>query len=75
MERHHKKDCYAIGDVMEGYWEHPWGVIVDEFLTRDKNGGKRGNSTVWFSVGCNSTNCDALILVALDDVMKQVAVD
>ena len=80
VRRDHKKGCRAIWHcsddaVREGFgrWSTPWGVprlAFRDSLGRERHDRFRGH-TVWLEVGCNCTDCDALLLVEWTPILEE----
>ena len=71
--KEHMKDCNALRHVEKGWWSNPL-FITDETFYLDKSGGKRGSTTRWRLCICNSTDCQAKVIVKerwLENLIQQ----
>lgn len=68
MERPHRKDCDAVRTVEEGRWDSPWW-FPGKVEWRDKIGRRiKSGSRRFLVFECNSTDCQARVLVSEDDL-------
>lgn len=68
LKKQHRKDCW-----WNSRDDSPW--VIDHraaYMSGDKNGGARGNTTSWIRMRCNMPECPALALVHHWDLSEMV---
>ncbi len=59
----HRKGCTAVQAVEQGHWDTPWWM-PGRTVSRAIDGTERGDGYRFHIVECNSTRCNAKILVS-----------
>lgn len=71
--RSHSRDCYAIKNVRNQSWSTPWAYVQREADYRDSLGRlRKGGGRRWIRIGCNCTNCAALIVVEESTLLEML---
>ena len=72
--RGHSRGCYAIKNFRARAWSTPWAYVQREADYRDSLGRLRKTGGVrWLRIGCNCTECVALIAVNETSFLEMLA--